>query len=619
MDNGAFTGNHSVCDGLASCYMGNNRYLFFTVTDSYESTSSTRGLKAYIIDMNENNGKGKRTSFEQTVESASVGMSESLELIPQAGTTDKYWLVYACCSGSCSNTASNILRVRSVDVSNAVNPVGGVHQDIATSTRTYAYTMKASRLYNRIGVAYGVVGGVDVFDFNNSTGLLSNQRSVSGINGTPYGLEFSPDGNQVYVAGYRGSNAVISQYSISGSLVHVSNVKYWTQTVEDSKGGGLKLGPDDKIYVIQYNSNMVGAISSPNLTTSLSSRYNHTAMTLSVTHTGLQFSTGLTKPAVMSCNMNIPPETQPDDTTFCVSSISRTAKVNVLKNDADADDNKIYLTNATFVNSADAALATLTVNAADSTITLTIKPDVTINAEHVFEIIYDVKDNGLLASQCATGMLRVTVNPTPVYPDLRLRVCPDAGNINLAKYIDTTDNVKYIQWAGQIPSMILSDGTVLTNNLTSARVLTFTYTITSQCVADQKRKVYLEVIKNGNVRRQRDTITICHKYADAVQINQIFGIESGNGDKWSYHAVKPESDGGGTASIDAHVAESTSSSIHAGARVMNGKAIYEDGSIPYNSYHELNNVKIVKITYKSDDDTCLEGREYTRVIVLTGS
>jgi hypothetical protein len=121
------------------------------------------------------------------------------------------------------------------------------------------------------------------------------------------------------------------------------------------------------------------------------------------------------------------------------------------------------------------------------------------------------------------------------------------------------------------------------------------------------------VIKNGNVRRLRDTIVICNVNAEAVQINQLFGIESGDGDGWSYHAVNS---GGGTEDITAYayVTESADGSV-----VMKGKAIYDDNRIPYyNNYPGLNDVKIVKITYKSDD-TCLEGREFTKVIALTGS
>jgi hypothetical protein len=618
MQNGAFSGHQSTADGLAACYMGDNKYLFFTVTNAYEGGS--RGLNAYIVDMNVANGNGARLNPIITIEPVSARMSESIELVARAGTTNQYWLIYSYCNGSCSNNYTDQLRVRLVDVSDPDQPTVSSTFSSAPKTLDLARTMKASQQYNRLAIVNVNTNSVAVYDFNNTGGSMSLRYDIPVSGATQlYGLEFSPDGNQVYTGGYTGTGSLLYQYDISGVMPDSKgSIQYWSQTGNASKGGGLKLGPDGRIYVMQSFMSKVGVMSDPNATTSLYSRYDINGLTLGLSSNGLQFSTGLTKPAIMSCNLNTPPTTRDDDTTLCVSSTSRTVKVNVVKNDVDADNDKVYLTDAQFVNSADATLADITVNVADSTITLTLKNGVTIAAGHVFEIIYDVKDNGLPASQCATGMLRITVSFPSSYPDIRLRVCPDAGKVNLAKYIDTIDKVSAIQWASQITSIpvISPFGTISTNMLASARTFTFTYTITSQCVSDQKRKVYLEVIKNGNVRRLRDTITICNVNADAVQINQIFGIESGDGDNWSYHAVNS---GGGEESIDAYVSKSTAPSIHAGAVVMNGKAIYEDGSIPYNSYHGLNNVKIVKITYKADDDTCLEGREFTRVIVLTGN
>jgi hypothetical protein len=382
-------------------------------------------------------------------------------------------------------------------------------------------------------------------------------------------------------------------------------------------GGGLKLGPDGNIYIVRHGTNKIGRISNPNSTSALSGRYNSEGLTLSVYYGSLQLPAGLTKPAIISCSMNESPMANPDETTMCVSPTSRTATVNVLKNDADIDLNTVYLTGAEFVHPADAALADIAVNSADSTITLTVKNDATISAGYVFEIIYHIKDNGLPASQCSTGTLKITAGSPPSYPDLRLRVCPDAGNVNLAKYIDTTDNVSAIQWSGQISGAISSDGVVSMNKLASARVHTFTYTITSQCVADQKRKVYLEVINSERIHQLKDTIVICYEFADAVQINQIFGIESGGADGWSYRAVNS---GGGTENIDAYVSKSTSPSPYAGAIVLNGKAIYEDSSISFNSYHEqIDTVKIIEFTYTSDSSSCLQGQTFTRVIVLTGN
>jgi hypothetical protein len=295
---------------------------------------------------------------------------------------------------------------------------------------------------------------------------------------------------------------------------------------------------------------------------------------------------------------------------LCLTSESRTSKVNVLKNDTDSEDDVIYLTSAEFVNAADTTLAYITVNAADSTISLTVKPNADIGAGgHIFQIVYNVKDDGKPASQCATGMLTVKAYPTPSYPDIRVRVCPDAGDtINLAKYIDTTDNIKSIHWSHQIPSIAISspEGKISTSVLAHSRIHTLTYTVSSQCVSEQKRKVYLEMLKNGRVRLPKDTVVICYKYAEAVNINRLIGIEAGG--EWEYYSFAPDD-------VDKYVKQSTSP-VYGGAVVMNGKAIYEDDKISTTFYHGVT-AKTVKFVYKTADNSCLSGKSYSVVIVLT--
>jgi hypothetical protein len=410
MQNGVFQGNSSVADGLAACYMGNNRYLFFSVTAAY---GEPKRLIAYVVDMNAQNGRGERiSSMDIEVEPAHTSMSETVELIAKAGTTNQYWLIYAHCNGSCDGYNSNELRVRLVDVSDPDNPQIASSYTRYAKSLSYTFTMKTARQYNRIAIAHG--GGiVDIFDFNNSTGVLSNPLTISGLTGATYGVEFSPNGKQLYCAPWQYD--ILYQYDISADIVGLKN----SVSRGSSGGGGLKLGPDGNIYVIKSSTNVIGIISNPdNPPASLSSRYNGSAMTLGVTYAGLQLPTGLTKPAVMSCNMNVPPTAQDDSTSLCVSSISRTTTVNVLRNDDDAANNTIYLTNAEFIHPADADLADITVNASDSTITLTVKNDANISAVHVFEIIYDIKDNGLPASQCATGILKVTAIPAATAADI---------------------------------------------------------------------------------------------------------------------------------------------------------------------------------------------------------
>jgi hypothetical protein len=609
MQNGAFEGNSSVADGLAACYMGENKYLFFAVTKEYPNA---KALIAYVVDMNADNGKGARTAAIE-IEPAHVNMSETVALIARAGTSNQYWLIYAHCNNVCSGYTNDEFRVRLIDVS-APDPIGMISHSIG-KTPSATYTITVSQQYNRIAITNFTDNSIDIFDFDNSTGILSNQRNIPNLDTRIYGIEFSPDGNQFYCSAYRdGSGSVgnLYQYDISGTtpvLVADSPVKYWAQTINETKGGGLKLGPDGNIYVTLAYSNKVGVISNPNdAITSLETRYDSTALELSVTYNGLQFSTGLTKPAIMACNMNNAPATQPDSTEFCASAISKTATKNVLFNDTDIDAGEtVFLTNATFVDPSDEDLATLTVNAADSTVTLTLKSGVTISATHIFNIIYNVKDNGLPASQCATGRLKITAHPTPNFPDIRVRVCPNLGDINLSKYLDTINGVKTndIQWTSQISGIPITSpaGAVSTNNFHSANVYTFMYTISSMCVTEQMRKVYLDVLKNSRQPKLRDTVVICYKYAEAIQLNQLFGIEAPG--TWIYPTV-----------IESYIRKSTSP-VHNGATVMDGKGIYKDVIPSLEDDYHGRIVKIVDMTYKTDDNSCLHGKKYTVAIVLT--
>jgi hypothetical protein len=601
MMNGNFNGHASIADGLAACYMGDNKYLFFTVTARYSGTP--RALKAYIVDMNADNGMGRRSDIEIKVEDAGQNMSETIILTACAGTPDKYWLIYPYCNNKDNCPNSNEMRVRLIDPGKPVSSIVGPVHSRCTKTVGATYSIAASQKYDRIATV-NANKTIDVFDFNNSTGTISLRCSTP-VNSSSdmSGVEFSPDGNQLYATEWNGKDARLYQYDLSvknNAAVLAGSIQFWRSTQSSNdKGGGLKLGPDNRIYVTQSYTNKVGVISNPDdRTAPLASRYNMDALELDVVYTGLQFSTGLTKPAIMQCNANAQPVTLSDVSQFCVSPTSKTATVNVLINDSDVDPNDVvYLTNAGFVNDSDNALADITVNAADSTVSLNIKSGAYIGvAGHVFDIVYSVKDNGLPASQCATGSLRITAYPTPVYPDIRVRVCPDAGGFNLAKYVDTADKITNIQWTSQSGIPVSSpDGAVSTNNFRSQGVHSFTYTVQSRCVDEQKRKVYVEVLKNRTPSIM-DTIAICHKYTEAMLINQLFGIEAAG--VWTY----PD--------IPDYISESSN-----GAVVMNGKAIYEKNLAP--GIYRGKKVNMIQFTYTPNNSGCLKHKIYKMTIALT--
>jgi hypothetical protein len=110
------------------------------------------------------------------------------------------------------------------------------------------------------------------------------------------------------------------------------------------------------------------------------------------------------------------------------------------------------------------------------------------------------------------------------------------------------------------------------------------------------------------MRPLKDTIAICYENADAVNVNQIFGIDAGKG-TWTY---KSHSAG----DINAYVKVSASAT-YGGAVALNGKALY-GSSIAAITYHGVSAKKAV-FTYKSENGSCLEGKSYQIVIILTGN
>jgi hypothetical protein len=186
------------------------------------------------------------------------------------------------------------------------------------------------------------------------------------------------------------------------------------------------------------------------------------------------------------------------------------------------------------------------------------------------------------------------------YPDLRISVCRDAGtSINLSKYIDSL-NVTSIQWTSPTGIPITADGIISTDNLPHIGVYPFTYTVNHICKSDIKSKVYLEILQNRMARQIKDTVVVCYLHSEAVNINRLFGIEASG--EWDY---PPEADN--------YIKQSTSS-LYDGALVMDGKSFYESG--PHSTYHGVA-AKTVKFTYKTDNNSCLHGKEYDMVIVLT--
>jgi hypothetical protein len=211
--------------------------------------------------------------------------------------------------------------------------------------------------------------------------------------------------------------------------------------------------------------------------------------------------------------MNNAPITQADTASLCYEGNQQSITVNVLANDSDPDPNDtIYLTHAQFIHVSDTNLATITVNAGDSTIMFTMKSNVTINdTGHVFEIIYDVKDNGMLASQCATGILTIKVIPLPTLTTpLTAEICSGALFTYTAITTNPAASVSYTRYykeeINNFNMGVISD--VLENTSAVPLLVVYEFTMTvNDC--SNKQNLVVTVFPNAtpeHITANNDTI-----------------------------------------------------------------------------------------------------------------
>jgi hypothetical protein len=125
--------------------------------------------------------------------------------------------------------------------------------------------------------------------------------------------------------------------------------------------------------------------------------------------------------------------------------------------------------------------------------------------------------------------------------------------------------------------------------------LTLTYTVSNACENNISKKVYLNVLRNGKIPSLKDTVTICYEQAEALNINQIFGIEVGG--KLSYDKNKYD---------DRYITTSTSATYN-GAVIMNGKKLYDDGETE------------IEFVYNTGSDSCVGSKTFTFVIKLVAN
>jgi len=229
-------------------------YYIFTLDD----VANVDGLRYSIVDMSLDSGRGDIIlSSKNTL--LYTPTTEKITSIRHADGCDVWIITYAW------NSDSFYVYLLS-DTGLSLPVISNTGTALSGSISNGGGQMKASNDGKKIALtAGGGIGLVELYDFDNQTGYLSNPLSLtnsSSIN-IPWGISFSPDNSKLYVSTWQLPSLIV-QFDLSAgdSAAIVGSM----DTIASINNGyrSLQLAPDGKIYIAKVFNEYLGVINDPN-------------------------------------------------------------------------------------------------------------------------------------------------------------------------------------------------------------------------------------------------------------------------------------------------------------------------------------------------------------------
>jgi hypothetical protein len=223
-------------------------YYIFTADDS--GSGGTNGLKFSIVNMSLAAGIGSVTTKNLVLYASST---EKLAAVKHCNNTD-VWVISHDLTTNVFRSV--LLSPAGISLMPVLSPVGSNIEAMGQ--------MKLSPNGRKLAVAgFGPTGGFSVFDFDPSTGVVSNPLPLAS-SFYAYGCEFSPDGTKLYGTDHV-SNEIYQWDLCAGSNAAIIASQY-TITIPPSSPilSSMQLGPNGKIYVALKYLQSLSVIGNPN-------------------------------------------------------------------------------------------------------------------------------------------------------------------------------------------------------------------------------------------------------------------------------------------------------------------------------------------------------------------
>lgn len=228
-----------------------NIYYIFTV----DTNGGPRGLCYSEVDISLNGGNGdvvvKNTQLTTPV-------TEKLTAIRHANGVDSWILVHAWNS---DQFLAYLVTSAGINPTPVTTNIGSTHTGLFSNTHGY---LKASPDAKKIALAIRGDKKLEIFDFNNITGQISNPISKT-YSVQIYGVAFSADSKLLYVSTMNNPGEI---HQLNLSLGSSAAIIASDQIVGTVPGflGALQMGIDQKIYIAQYQATSLSVIDFPDLT-----------------------------------------------------------------------------------------------------------------------------------------------------------------------------------------------------------------------------------------------------------------------------------------------------------------------------------------------------------------
>jgi hypothetical protein len=258
MPNGTgLMGNSStVQSALIIKQQGNaNIYYCFTL----DLQGGPNGLRYSVVDMNLAGGTGSVTLKNIPL---IAPCTEQLAGTRHCNGKDVWVVTHAFGS---NNFYSYLVSATGVNTTPVVSPAGPSPPTFTPNMTAYGQgSIKINKHGKKLGLTFfngSPNNCVGLFDFDRSSGTVSNFLNLLNVQSNSYGCEFSPDGSKFYTSVVQGS--VVLQWDVcAGTNAQISASQQTVSTVQVY--GQFQAAPDGKIYVIR-STTMLSAISNPNI------------------------------------------------------------------------------------------------------------------------------------------------------------------------------------------------------------------------------------------------------------------------------------------------------------------------------------------------------------------